>query len=342
MERNYDIHDRELLAIIHGLHAWRHILLSTPHIITIYTDHKNLTFYRSTHRIAQQAARYLGELADYHFTLVHKLGTLNHVDVFSWWPDHNTGVSNNEDIIVLGPELFTNAMELLNLEQSVFTAQGRHKKWIEELRQDFPLDKVEEWWFYHGHPVVPEDEELRQGLLQQYHDHPLAGHPGIINTTTALAKDFWWQTLKHFATNYVQGCATCQSMKPNTMRPKPPIMPIVTTGVQQPFETISLDLITDLPISQGYNSILTIMDHGCSKAAIFLPCHKIIDAMGIATLYSIRAFHFYSVPKWVISDWDPQFIAQFIQQLCTILGINQNLSTAYYPQTDGQSEQAEQ
>ena len=50
-EQNYDIHDRELLAIIHGLHAWRHILLSTPHIITIYTDHKNLTFYRSTHQI---------------------------------------------------------------------------------------------------------------------------------------------------------------------------------------------------------------------------------------------------------------------------------------------------
>ena len=53
VERNYDIHDRELLAIIHRLHACRHILLSTPHIITIYTDHKNLTFYRSTHWIAR-------------------------------------------------------------------------------------------------------------------------------------------------------------------------------------------------------------------------------------------------------------------------------------------------
>ena len=128
VEQNYNIHNRELLAIIHGLHAWRHILLSTPHIITIYTDHKNLTFYRSTHRIAQQVVRYLGELADYHFALVHKPGTLNHVDVFSWWLDHNTGVSDNEDIIVLGLELFTNAVELLNLEQSVFTAQERHKK----------------------------------------------------------------------------------------------------------------------------------------------------------------------------------------------------------------------
>ena len=82
-----------------------------------------------------------------------------------------------------------------------------------------------------------------------------------------------------------------------TMRPKPPLMPVIATGVQRPFETISLDLITDLLVSQGYDSILTIIDHGCSKAAIFLPCHKTIDVMGIATLYSIRVFPFYGAPR---------------------------------------------
>ena len=90
---------------------------------------------------------------------------------------------------------------------------------------------------------------------------------------------------------------TCQSMKLNTTRPKPPLMPIIATGVQAPFKTISLDLITDLPISQGYNSVLTIVDHGCSKAAIFLPCHKTIDATGVAGLYSTWVFPFYGVPK---------------------------------------------
>ena len=135
---------------------------------------------------------------------------------------------------------------------------------------------------------------------------------------------------------------TCQSMKLNTTRPKPPLMPIIATGVQAPFKTISLDLITDLPISQGYNSVLTIVDHGCSKAAIFLPCHKTIDATGVAELYSTQVFPFYGVPKRIISDWDPRFTAQFIQQLCTTLGINQNLSMAYHPQTDGQLEWANQ
>ena len=77
------------------------------------------------------------------------------------------------------------------------------------------------------------------------------------------------------------------------MRPKPPLMPIITTGVRQSFEMISLDLITDLPVSRGYDSILTIVDHGCSKAAIFLPCHKTIDAAGIVALYSTWVFPFY-------------------------------------------------
>jgi hypothetical protein len=93
-----------------------------PYIIMIYTDYKNLTFYRSTHRIAQRVVQYLGELANYHFTLVHKLGTLNHANAFSQRLNHDIGASDNEDVIVLGPELFTNAIELLDFKQDVFTA----------------------------------------------------------------------------------------------------------------------------------------------------------------------------------------------------------------------------
>ena len=242
-------------------------------------------------------ARYLGELADYHFTLVHKPGNLNRANAFSRRPDHDNGASDNEDVVVLGPELFANAAEILNLEQEVFAAQKEHRNKIEKLREDFPLNELNKKWFHHGRPVVPEVEELRWRLLLQYHDHPLAGHPGITNTTASLLKDFWGPTLKCFVTEYVRGCATCQSTKPNTMRPMPPLMPIITIGAQTPFETISLDLIMDLLTSQGYNSILTVVDHGCSKAAIFLPCHKTIDATGVAALYSAQIFPFYGVPK---------------------------------------------
>jgi hypothetical protein len=123
-ERNYDIYDWELLAIIHGLRAWCHILLSSPHIITIYTDHKNLTYYRHAQWIAQQVVQYLGELADYHFVLMHKPGILNKADYLLHWPDYDTGSTNNENITVLPPHLFTNATNLLSLEQRPRRAQG--------------------------------------------------------------------------------------------------------------------------------------------------------------------------------------------------------------------------
>jgi hypothetical protein len=86
------------------------------------------------------------------------------------------------------------------------------------------------------------------------------------------------------------------------MCPKPPIMPITHDQPQHPFQIIAMDLITDLPTSWGYDSILTIVDHGCSKAVIFLPCHKTIDAVGVASLYAERVFPFYGIPKKIISD----------------------------------------
>ena len=86
-------------------------------------------------------------------------------------------------------------------------------------------------------------------------------------------------------------------------------MPIISEQVLTPFHTIAMDLITDLPTSQGYDSILTIVDYGCSKAAIFLPCQKTIDAKGVVTLYVERIFLFYGIPRRVISDRDPRFTA---------------------------------
>jgi hypothetical protein len=84
------------------------------------------------------------------------------------------------------------------------------------------------------------------------------------------------------------------------------------------------------------------VDHGCSKAAIFLPCCKTIDAVGVASLYAKRVFPFYGVSRKIISDQDPRFTAQFAKELCGTLKIDQNLSTAYHPQMDGQSERVNQ
>jgi transposase InsO family protein len=99
-----------------------------------------------------------------------------------------------------------------------------------------------------------------------------------------------------------------------------------------------MDLITDLPSSEGYDSVLTIMDQGCSKAAKFLLCQKTIDGPKVARLYLMHLVPLFKLLKWIISDRDPHFASQFATTLCRALGIQQNLSTAFHPRTNGQME----
>jgi Integrase zinc binding domain len=123
---------------------------------------------------------------------------------------------------------------------------------------------------------------MKWGILEMYHDHKTAGHPGITRTLALVAKDYWWLNMLAFVKVYIQGCSVCQSTKSGTMRPKVPLVPISPQQTHVPFGTITLDLITNLPESKGYDLILTITDHDCSKAAIFIPYHKSIDSKGIA------------------------------------------------------------
>ncbi len=119
---------------------------------------------------------------------------------------------------------------------------------------------------------------------------------------------------------------------------KAPLQPIFLTPEAMPFATITLDFITKLPISQGYNSILTIMDHDCSKAVILIPCHKEITAEGVAGLLIRHLFVQFGLPTKMISNRDPQFASKLMHKICNIVGIKQNISTTYHPRMDGQLE----
>jgi Chromo (CHRromatin Organisation MOdifier) domain len=110
----------------------------------------------------------------------------------------------------------------------------------------------------------------------------------------------------------------------------------------KPFSHIAMDLITRLPKSEGHNAILTIVNHGCSQAAIFLPCSTTITGASITQLYLKHIFCWFGIPQKIISDRDPRFTSHFTRELTKGLGINQNLSMAFHPQTDGLSEQTNQ
>jgi Integrase zinc binding domain/Chromo (CHRromatin Organisation MOdifier) domain len=204
------------------------------------------------------------------------------------------------------------------------------------------LSKQGNLWTHNGALVVVGNNDTKRGVISLFHDIPTAGHPGIMKTLLMTTKFYWWPGIKDFVTNYVKGCATCQMTKVNTHPTKPALFPITAEPNALPFQTVAIDFIVKLPISNRYDSILTIMDHDCSKAVIFLPCNETINTLEVAELYARHIFPHYRLPLKVISDRDPRFTANFTKELCETIGIKQNISSAYHPQTDGQSERTNQ
>ncbi len=122
-EHNYDIHNHELLAVVRGLANWHHLLAGSPHPITVYTDHKNLQYYRNPQRISQQVAHYIPLLEDYNYLLVHTPGVSNHADALSRCPDFDDGSRDNDHTLVLPPHLFIDAATTTSLDEHVQASQ---------------------------------------------------------------------------------------------------------------------------------------------------------------------------------------------------------------------------
>jgi hypothetical protein len=209
------------------------------------------------------------------------------------------------------------------------------KKWT-NTHQLIKLNSI--WWKgKSGQLIVAGDNNLKRGVINFYHNSPPARHPGISNTFELAKQDFWWPNMKQDIEQYVKGCAVCQANKVNTRLLKPSLIPI-TPEHTLPFQTIAMDFIMKLLVSEGYNTILTITDHDCSKAAIFIPCKETITAEGVTDLYLKYVYPQFGIPKKVILDRDTRFTSKFTKGLCQALEIYQNISTAYHPHTDGQSE----
>ena len=119
--------------------------------------------------------------------------------------------------------------------------------------------------------AVPSNKQLRHNVLSQYHDSLTARHPGRDNTTTIVSQHYWWPRMNVWIDQYVKGCAICQQNKIQTTKNKTPLYCIPGDLTEHPFNTVTMDLITQLPWSNGHDAILTIIDQGCSRAVAFLP-----------------------------------------------------------------------
>jgi hypothetical protein len=142
--------------------------------------------------------------------------------------------------------------------------------------------------------------------------------------------------------NYIQGCGICQQFKINRSPSNPAYIAIEEMNNTRPFAKCSMDLITDLPPVEGYNSILVVVDWGLLKGVILCPCAKTIMWEGTATLLYDNLFKRFGLLDEMISDRDLRFAAHIFQELLKLLNIKSNLTTAYHPQSDGATKRVNQ
>ena len=261
-------------------------------------------------------------------------------------------VSNSEDNrqqTVLKPEHFGQiAASILHnpLEDRIRQASQREAQVLEGLRElkqkglQRLANGIAEWEedeglvYPKGRVYVPPDNGLRTEVLQQCHDHPSAGHPGIHGTLDLVSTHFWWPTLRSFVEKYVEGCETC-ARKKLQRHPRAVTQPLeVPTGL---WEEVGVDLITQLPDSNGYDAILVCTDL-FGKQIHAIPCTTNISAEGVADIYYREIFRLHGLPLRFISDRGPQFAAKLMRSLLSRLGIKSNLTSGYHPQANGQTE----
>lgn len=196
---------------------------------------------------------------------------------------------------------------------------------------------------YQERVYVPADMALRSVLMKLHHDHPYAGHFGVARTSDLLRRKYYWSKMDQDVDEYVRTCEICQLAKVRRHRPYGQLQPLPVPS--RPSEGLSMDFITDLPPSmlRGtiHDAILVIVDR-FTKLSTFIPCKKSINAEELADLVTEKVFNIYGYPDSIVSDRGSLFTSGFWSELMYQFGIKRRLSTAFHPQTDGQTERLNQ
>ncbi|MCO5571313.1 hypothetical protein L7F22_025051 [Adiantum nelumboides] len=180
-----------------------------------------------------------------------------------------------------------------------------------------------------------EGSALRDKVMQESHEPPYADHRSAQPTIQAMELYFYWPTMRQDVSDYISKCLTCQKVKYDRHKAFGLLQPLPIP--ERPWESITMDFVFGLPkSSQGNNGIWTIVDR-FSKQAHFIPVKKTIKATHMANLFMAHIFKYHGFPKSIISDRDPRMTSLFWQGLATNVGTKLNFSSAYHPQTDGQS-----
>jgi len=355
-EQNYGISDKEALAVVKALQHWRHWLEGTASLVEIITDHKNLEYFTRPHVLNHRQLQWQDLLTHYNYTITYRPGHKNgaadalsrHKELaledaledlpttlFSKMEIALVTTGEDSDDAGLPTALFCQVAELM--ETTLLSDKHIRELIQAEGNQHIPdnvviLDRIP----YHNDRVyVPNIPSIKLHILRLYHDSPIARHLGQSRMYKLVKWGNWWPNMATYIRAYVKGCHMCAQNKhttqktPGTMQPLP-----VPLG---PWEWTQLDHITGLPRSQGHDAVYVVMDH-LTKMMHFIPTNTHATTEDLVQLHLKHVWKHHGVPKIHNTDQGSTFTADYTRRFFKALNIDQQFSTAYHPQTQGQVE----
>ena len=276
------------------------------------------------------------------FEILYRKGSENDSDALSRRPDLH------HEIVTYDKLVQEKELEIANDFFSSMYHMHVDKEFVHKIVSSYPLDSAyggvsiprgthlndSDGLYYFGDKVcIPNDKSLINSLIREAHD--AQGHPSMERTLANLSKTFWWPRMSKTVKHYCKICATCQRIKARTTKPPGTLYPLPKAS--RPWDTMSMDFISGLPIADGYDSIATFVDT-FTKQAHFVPCTSKINAEELSRIYFNHIFKLHGLSRCIISDRDPLFTSTFWKDLMRQLRTKLNMSSAYHPQTDGQTE----
>uniref|UniRef100_A0A9J7Y6K0 Gypsy retrotransposon integrase-like protein 1 n=1 Tax=Cyprinus carpio carpio TaxID=630221 RepID=A0A9J7Y6K0_CYPCA len=318
-ERNYDIGDRELLAVRLALGEWRHWLEGAAVPFLVWTDHKNLEYIRSARRLNARQARWALFFGRFDFTLSYRPGSKNvKPDALSRL-FASPGDPPPDTIVPPGCVLGALTWGIEKLVRRAQEGVG--------VPAGCPT----------GLLFVP--ESVRSAVLQWGHSSKIMCHPGVRRSLAAIRQRFWWPAMAEDVRRFVGACPVCAQNKSSNSPPAGLLMPLPIPS--RPWSHIALDFVVGLPPSSGNTVVLTVVDR-FSKAVHFVPLPKLPSAKETARVVIDHVFRIHGLPEDVVSDRGPQFVSHFWREFCRQIGASASLSSGFHPQTNGQTERANQ
>lgn len=333
-EKNYPVHDKEQLAVVRALKHWRHHLMGKR--FTLITDSTCVKALPTQPAITWRQAAWGDLVADYTFDILHRAGAANVVpDALSRLPEGYMA------------SLFVDSTTLEDFREELLQAAdmdvryGKTKQHVEAGQsKDFTL--MNGLLVFRGSRIyIPSYESLRTRLLHEAHDATISGHLGREKTYDRLARWFYWPQMRKSVMKYVATCTTCQRNKAVRQQPAGLLQPLPVPPSK--FHTYSLDFITQLTKTHPtQKDALLVVQDSFSKLLTLIPCKGTATAEEVAKLLHNGLFRRFGIPKILISDRDSKFTSAFWQSIADHLGTKLKMSTARHPQTDGQTEKANQ